>query len=585
MATSKSTMTLSPFLQQLNDICQSLSHAELTDLMLTLAKELPPDERAGYLEKLRSMRGSGTPTAPKGIELPGIEGLLERVWDLRESILERINAIEDGSYWDDPEIWDGDEEDYYNDNPDYVVQDQLDKLNAIIIKTNHLFLNDRMEDARQVYEALFEMIHEVQNTEPFEYNLGSDIKEARARYCRCIYETSQKSKKLDSFVKGMDLDGQISSIADLSQEHFPCLQDVIDAKVGEMEGFTDFLAQWKRALTKAELSDRTAELLMEATQISNGIKGVAALARKWKAKQPRGYVFWIRQLLEERAWDSIIKVGQEGLRVLEPGRQREFLAQAIVIAGDALGKPKHVLKGKREKFISEKTEANFLDMLCEAGKQGRRTEEIEAALQSMQHPSAGDHTGTVLLTKIRLLAGKLDKAFLEVKNAGPVGWSGGDTGLVFASIISLAVDHDDEAGIIRKLLEHYADHRFGYWNDQAYDGMKKYAVSFSEEIIASLQKMNCTNAMRKKYLTWAEKIGKHRIEFIVSNKHRRAYERAAQVLGALAEVYACKGSNKKAVELLDRYYHVEFNRYPAFRREVKSVVSSATLLENLGFTL
>jgi len=190
----------------------------------------------------------------------------------------------------------------------------------------------------------------------------------------------------------MDLDGEICGIGDLSQENYPSLQDVIDANVDEMEGSTVFLTQWKRALSKAELSDRTAELLLEATQLSEGMKGVEALARKWRVKQPRGYVFWIRQLLEERAWDSIIKVGQEGLEVLEPGRHGEFLARAFITAGDALGKPNLVLRGKRETFIFGMTEANLLDLLFEAGKQGKRTEEIEAALQSMQHSSAKDRT-------------------------------------------------------------------------------------------------------------------------------------------------------------------------------------------------
>ena len=38
---------------------------------------------------------------------------------------------------------------------------------------------------------------------------------------------------------------------------------------------------------------------------------------------------------------------------------------------------------------------------------------------------------------------------------------------------------------------------------------------------------------------------------IVSNKHRRAYERGAQLLGSLTEIYAAKGHKglyKKAVE-------------------------------------
>jgi len=51
-------------------------------------------------------------------------------------------------------------------------------------------------------------------------------------------------------------------------------------------------------------------------------------------------------------------------------------------------------------------------------------------------------------------------------------------------------------------------------------------------IIKGLKQNKYTKGRTDEYLKWAEKIGKSRIEHIVSNKHRRAYERAAQVLGS-----------------------------------------------------
>ncbi|MCG2778958.1 MAG: hypothetical protein L6406_25055 [Desulfobacterales bacterium] len=59
-----------------------------------------------------------------------------------------------------------------------------------------------------------------------------------------------------------------------------------------------------------------------------------------------------------------------------------------------------------------------------------------------------------------------------------------------------------------------------------------------------------TKSQAAEYLSWAEKIGKLRIDHIVSNKHRRAYERAAQVLGSLAEAYAAMGKKTEAAKIL-----------------------------------
>ncbi len=86
------------------------------------------------------------------------------------------------------------------------------------------------------------------------------------------------------------------------------------------------------------------------------------------------------------------------------------------------------------------------------------------------------------------------------------------------------------------------------------------------------------------YFSWTEKIGKNRIDHIVSNKHRNAYERAAQVLGSLAETYAAMGQKSKAVKILHKYYNEKYNRFSAFRREVKAVVMGSGLLRNSGFS-
>jgi uncharacterized Zn finger protein len=108
-------------------------------------------------------------------------------------------------------------------------------------------------------------------------------------------------------------------------------------------------------------------------------------------------------------------------------------------------------------------------------------------------------------------------------------------------------------------------------------------TSFYEEIISGLKQKKFTKAKRTEYLAWAEKIGKSRIEHIVSNKHRRAYERAAQVLGSLAEAYATMGQKNKAVKILHKYYSEKYSRFSAFRREVKAVLKDSDLLRNSGF--
>ena len=69
---------------------------------------------------------------------------------------------------------------------------------------------------------------------------------------------------------------------------------------------------------------------------------------------------------------------------------------------------------------------------------------------------------------------------------------------------------------------------------------------------------------------------------IVSNTHRGAYDRAAMVLGSLAEVFAAKGETKTAQNLFHEFCKQKYNRHTAFKREVRSVIAGSRLLKTLN---
>jgi hypothetical protein len=73
-------------------------------------------------------------------------------------------------------------------------------------------------------------------------------------------------------------------------------------------------------------------------------------------------------------------------------------------------------------------------------------------------------------------------------------------------------------------------------------------------------------------------IGRRRVEQIVGAKHRGAYDRAAEVLGALAECCILKGDQEAGRDLIDEYRNRKFNRYPAFRGELDGILASSSIL-------
>ena len=80
---------------------------------------------------------------------------------------------------------------------------------------------------------------------------------------------------------------------------------------------------------------------------------------------------------------------------------------------------------------------------------------------------------------------------------------------------------------------------------------------------------------------WTDNICRERVEQIVSNQHRNAYDRAARALGAVAECYVHLNEKDKAINLLNEFVRTKFPRHSAFRAEVKRVVNGSALLKCL----
>ena len=187
-----------------------------------------------------------------------------------------------------------------------------------------------------------------------------------------------------------------------------------------------------------------------------------------------------------------------------------------------------------------------------------------------------------LLVKALLMAGRIEMAFEKAKRTQALGWSYGDSAgaILFGGVLSaLSLDGIERAITIKSVLRRYADEDFSKFSDfSTAEKDVDEGICISAEILSGLHKADISADEQRKYLSWAANIGKKRIEQIVSNKHRKAYTRAAEILGALAECYLLRGEESKSRRIVEEYRDQKYNRYPAFRREVNSVISASSLL-------
>lgn len=502
----KTKIALKPYLDTISGFCDTLSNEELKDIIISLAKDISTSARVGFLDKIESCLPGCKPVVMSDINV--VEQILSNIEALRESIEERINTIEDGSYWDDPDCW---EDDGYDDeDPDYISNDQDEELEAFFSDAEIFFLDDRLEDARKVYGSLFKLINEFKEDASFSPFDDIDIREARARYCRCVYETTNRDKRLDEFIKAMEIDASEQYNESEYNENYPLIQDVIDAKPGEMENLEQFLSAWIKALIAAGTKGRPAGLLLESVNRLEGINGVSRLARKWGNSQPLGYLFWLDVLKSENDQKDIIRVSVEGLTAIKQGEPRERVAEFMIHAARELNDSGHILFGTQERFFSLMNDRNLLALVSEASIQGKRDSVLDAVMKYFQaHKESRDEKE--LYTKTLLMAGDLNNAFALAKNKKGVGWSyGSNAGVVFGSVLTILSDYSETTGTIKKLLKAYANERFSF--SEKYLINDDGTTSCYDEIIKGLKQNKETNAQTAEYLSWAENIGKNRIE-------------------------------------------------------------------------
>ena len=566
-AHKKSTMALKPYLESIRNHCKKLSKDELLDLISGIAQDIPPQKRVEFLEKINSLsRGEIEPVFAGDI--------LSRIRNLKEEVDERIESIENGSYYDDYDEWD---DCCHDEDPDTISQEQKEELEDFFKQTESVFLSGQLNVAREIYEALFEFFSGDDNSFSSgvsEYDVDVNFCEEKARYCRCVYETSVPDDKVQEMLKAMRVHTSMDEYHfDLSEEKYPMLQDVADAKMGKLPDWKPFLSGWEKTLSK-ETTDRGNVLLMEAAYLSKGIKGVATLAKKWSARQPRGYLYWLGILISAGDWKGVSLTSREALNSLPNGDFRAQAAGMLIKAGEALNNGNLILKGKRERFYSIPEDRYLINLIKEAEKNGKRNSELEKATNVLK--TQKEHNA--LLVKSLLMAGRLSDAFAKTKDSKPFGWSYGDNvaGVLFGAILAGLTGCNNKAGIISGLLKRYADDDTGSFRMlEKYDVENKEDTSVSSEILKGLKGVVITNRERTKYLSWAEDIGRRRIEHIVDNKYRKAYGRAAETLGALAECLAINGNKQKSRDIIEEYRNQKYNRFPAFKQEIDRVIRSS----------
>lgn len=444
-------MASRPYWHGLKQACEGMTREQLIGFILHLGGEITLEERAGFLYKLRSFAPLGPGTPPDhGPTTDGVamEELLERLSSLKEVIEHRVASIEDGTYWDrnpyDPS---------QDEDPDAVTPEEAEALTTILVETDDLFVQGRFAEAGRLYEPLFDLL-DAHPTVGYSLPAG-DLNEVRARYCRALYESVDADRRLEALWEGLRVEAPERTYPfEAPCETRPLLKEVIASTTAPMSGLEALLPAWDKRL--AELATHRATLLrLEAAEMLEGTAGVARLAREWQSRQPYAYLQWIAILEREEDFPAMREACAEALAHLPHGRHREKAADLLATAGVRLGDPGTALLGKREAFLSVPDEDNLVGFLREVGDRPARCRELSDLLEALAARDDSRRIQGNLRIKMQLMIGRLLDALEEGRHVAPLGWSGGQAGILFGAALTVLTHHADRAATIQGLLKDY----------------------------------------------------------------------------------------------------------------------------------
>ncbi|MFQ6057535.1 MAG: hypothetical protein ACE5MB_01475 [Anaerolineae bacterium] len=573
-------MSLKAFWEAVEQRLAACSADELRAILRAMAQETPPTARRAFLAKLKPM----TEAVAAVQQALRQDDLLADIDDL----LHELQAeMKEADYWEERYGWDEyDEEDSLGPYKEFV-----EPLTALFDRTEAVFDYGNFTLACAAYQKLFKMF----NLED-DYGRGVsahdlvnvDIGEARDRYLRAVYETEPPAHRPQALFE------QMRETQSWLFKH-PMLDDIVQISPKPLPDQNRFLADWIAFLRKQTGSDADA-WLREAIRLSRGTQGLEELARTEGRRRPRAYLDWFAALEEEGKYREVLAAAQEALQTL-PGKLpiRAALADHLCAAAARLNETEALRVGRWEAFVAKPTLVRLLDLWDVAPTGQERTRLMQQAAQHVKdylarpprHPVMGARVAEddlerpawiskSVLAHAYLFAEDWNAARQLAAGEKVLGWSSSDNpqGLVLSFFLVLLSGKlsSELPPNLAQLWQWGLQNSigFGYWGvggREEESALKRLDRAYAEV----LSTVSLSRDQQEQLLSWCLDVAEQRANAIVSNQHRRSYNKAAVLITACAEVLRLRGEARKAETVVDDI-RSRFPRHRAFQAELRAAV-------------
>jgi hypothetical protein len=564
----------------------TFSPDELRAILRTMAQDTPPTQRQAFLDKLKPMKETAA-AVKKALRQ---DKLLADIDDLASEIKA---AMRNADYWEEDRYEWGD---HYDDEEDSLgpYEEFVEPLTALFDRTEAVFDYGNLTLARAAYQKLFGML----NLED-EYGRGVraddlssvDIGEARARFLRAVYETEPLADRPKALFEQMR-----QAPSSFGKPH-PALNDIIQISTRPLPDQDSFLKNWIAFLRKQSGSEADA-WLREAIRLAQGTQGLEELARTEGKKRPRAFLDWFTALEEEGKHQQVLTAAQQALKTL-PAKLpiRAAVADHLYAAAAKLDDTETQRAARWEAFLVQPRLARLLNLWDAAPSDEEQVRVMQQAAEHVKdylaHPprdrgtleeelgsdgleSPAWITGSVLAHSY-LLAGEWDAAHQLAAREKVLGWSYGENtqGLVVPFFLMLVSGKQPDAlpPSLKKLWQAglQASVGFEFGSDKEEKSLSKRTERAFADIIP---RASLSSDKQEEFLSWCLDVANKRVNAIVSEQHRKSYDKAAVLIAACAETLRQRGKGAEANGFVDDARN-RFPRHRAFQYELDAVLPQA----------
>ncbi|MCL2286271.1 MAG: hypothetical protein FWC32_07885 [Firmicutes bacterium] len=529
---------------------QQKSTNELQAIILRMAKKLPESYHSMFLDIIEN----------KHVVIdkePAADLEEEKILSGINDFIEKIGSYEIEARYNYYEYWHGDfeYEGWELINDDGFINDFINCYKA----AETLLINARFPAAATAFRLLFDAIYKFDEENAYcddgDLSLDTFFSE------KWINLDYRRLKALRGYSSLMSQDKNLPNELEAIFSMYSCrynaimLEEALNAGSEPIPNLEAVLLKWLKMLyTKppetASPYVKEVAILLKNRQIMIDFVSSTGL------KSPAAYLDLCACLSIEKAPVSeIISYGKTGLENTDTNaNNREKLATFVADLSKEAGDTATYEYAILERFYTSGCLRNYVPILA---TNSADMNALALAVLSQKNSNSADNY------IIQILNQNYDAAFNAIKrDKKSLGWSDSLKGDLFPFFLGLLSRFDSDAVIVKSLITS----RFGEIGDTAYKLLYQNLGEITVE-------------QDNEWYKWCVKEIEKRVDGIVSNQHRGAYNRAAELLVALCEVSDLRKAERPSF-LLDTYMK-KYPRHSAFKGEVRTVLGKS----RLGFLL